>query len=77
MNILKCPNCGSSDIQLQFPVWVPATLILNEDVALDGGDLIREVFESYEADHGALAWLCTQCATSGDGMPGSIEEVPG
>ena len=27
MTIYSCPTCGSTDVQLQFPCWVPANAI--------------------------------------------------
>lgn len=74
MNVFTCPHCGSNNIQLRFPVWVDANALLN-DGPLDGGDLVQEVLDSYEASQQPMAWICIDCTATSTGAPGEIEEV--
>lgn len=51
----RCPNCGSGEVELCFPVWVPANELDNREL----WDLDAEASPEKDGDKG---W-CIQCQT--------------
>ncbi len=75
VKVYTCPRCQSHQILVRFPVWITASVALNEDDPADPHDLVGELYESISASNSPLGWLCGDCSESGDGAPSAITEI--